>query len=91
MATHIKFLLDGFLEGKKKNINFQVKIKQIIKYLLGKEIEEYTSIKRASRDQLTLSSSSSGGAYNLNLQKDKLLLEVKKVYPNIKQIKIEVG
>ncbi|MBU0694710.1 MAG: DUF721 domain-containing protein [Candidatus Omnitrophica bacterium] len=91
MAGHIKHLIEAFLKEKKKETGIQEKIKKIIDGAVDKKLTKYIQLKRVYKNNLIFCSSSSGASFKFNLKKRSLLEAVKKEFPQIKDVKIEVG
>ena len=91
MATHIKLLIGGFLNKRKKEARNQERIDQIIRGVLSKETEKHIEIKKIHKGKIVLHSDSSSFSYEFNLKKEKVLEAIQKEFPKIKTIRIEIG
>tara|TARA_Y100000031_G_C8123861_1_gene339516 strand:+ start:411 stop:686 length:276 start_codon:yes stop_codon:yes gene_type:complete len=89
MATHIKAIIDTFLKKKGDQFKYQGKIEQVLDTLFSPEIKKHIKLKKISKGQLIFSSKSSNFTYLFDLEKEKLLEEVQRVYPGVKAIKVE--
>jgi hypothetical protein len=89
MATHIKTIIDGFLKKKSDQFKYQGKIEQVLDTLFSPEIKKHIKLKKISQGQLIFSSKSSNFTYIFDLEKEKLLEQVRKVYPGITEVKVE--
>ena len=91
MAIHIKYLVNKFLEKKKQECIHQEKVQEIINRFLGSEAQESVYLKRVSKGEFVFGAASSSFAYDFGLKKEKVLSGIKKEFPQIKDIKIEIG
>ncbi len=91
MATHIKTLLDEFLNKAKNEVNRISKIERIVNKTLNPETKKHIRIKKIIKGGVFFVSDSSIFVYNFNLEKKKILDEINKKIPEINNIKIEIG
>jgi len=91
MAIHIKDLIDEFLGRKKKEGQNQERIQQTINQFLSQEGQENIYLKGVLRGDVILGAKSSSCSYDFRLKKNKILAEVQKEFPQIKNIKVELG
>ncbi len=91
MATHIKTLLDEFLNKAKNEVNRISKIERIVNKTLNPETKKHIRIKKIMKGGVFFVSDSSTFVYNFNLEKKKILDEINKKIPEINNIKIEIG
>lgn len=89
--THLKEDLKKFLNNKKKQTQQLEKIEKILDKVLGRKISPHINLKRIYKNQLFFQSTSSCFSYEFNLRKQKLLEEIKKVYPEITDLKIKIA
>lgn len=88
MATHIKFLVEGFLKKRKKEGARQERIEDIVSCFLDDEAGKYIYLKKITGAEVVFYSGSSNFTYDLKLKREKLLKEIQKEFPEIKKIKI---
>ncbi|NQT28288.1 MAG: hypothetical protein HQ570_01680 [Candidatus Omnitrophica bacterium] len=91
MATHIKQLVDKFLAKKKEEYKEQERIQQIVSRFLDFQDQEGVCFKGIFNKEIVLKSTASSFSYDFRLKKDKILIEIKKEFPQIKDIRIEIG
>ncbi|MCK4520030.1 MAG: hypothetical protein KAT96_02575 [Candidatus Omnitrophica bacterium] len=91
MAIHIKHLVGKFLEKKKQDFRHQEKVQQIVNRFLNNDARESVYLKRISKGEFVFGAVSSSFAYDFGLKKDRVLSGIKKEFPQIKDIKIEIG
>ena len=91
MATHIKDVIGKFLIKKEEEYKEKEKIQQIVNRVLGVKNQQGIWLKGISGKEIIFGSSSSSLGYDFGLKKKKILAKVKKEFPQIKDIKIEVG
>ncbi len=91
MATHIKDLVGKFLAEKKEEYKEQDKIQQIVGRFLDSEAQEGISFKGILKSEIIFKSTSSSLSYDFRLKKDKILEGIKKEFPRIKDIRMEIG
>jgi len=90
MTTHIKTLLNKFLEKKKEDFKHQERVQQIINRFFKSETQEGIYLKGISGNELIFKADSSSLSYDFGLKKDKILREIKEEFPQIKEIKVEI-
>jgi len=90
MATHIKFLVEGFLRKRKKENKKQARIEQIINEFLGGETKEYIHLKKIAKTEIILLSEQPSFSYDFNLKKKQLLEKIKKEFPDIEKIRLTI-
>lgn len=91
MATHIKELLKCFFDENKKNLEERGKLEDIVNKVLSEKIRKHVCLKEAYKKKLVFLSDSSSFGYEFNLQREKLLQEIKKEFPLIETIQVKVG
>ncbi len=91
MATHIKDLVEKFLTEKKEEHKERERVQQIVNKFLNSETQEGISIKGIFKKEIIFKSTSSSLSYNFRLKKDKILRGIRKEFPRIKDIRIEIG
>ena len=91
MAIHIKCLVDKFLEKKRQDFEHQDKVQQIVNRFLSNETREGIYLKRIFKGEFIFGAASSSFAYDFGLKKSKMLSGIKKEFPQVKDIKIEIG
>ncbi|MCK5392963.1 MAG: hypothetical protein KAJ14_05800 [Candidatus Omnitrophica bacterium] len=91
MAVHIKMLLDEYLNKAKIECTRISKIESIVYKILNNETTKHIKIKEINKGNVFFISDSSTFIYTFNLEKQKLLEEISKKIPEIKNIKIEIG
>ena len=91
MAIHIKDLVDKFLAEKKKECKEQERVRQIVDTFLGPEAQSGICLKGIFKKEVIFRASSSSLSYDFELKKEKILKGVKKEFPQIKGIRIEIG
>ena len=90
MGTHIKILLNKFLERKKQDFKYQERMQQIINRFFKTETQDGIYLKGISKNELIFKADSSSLSYDFGLKKDKILKEIREEFPQIKEIKIEI-
>jgi len=90
MATHIKDILDGFIESKKEALEIAYKVSDIVKRNLSKEMSENVCFTGIEQGYFLFFSPSSSFSYEFSLQREKLLNELKKEFRDIQGIKLQV-
>ncbi len=91
MATHIRDLVGKFLAEKKEEYKEQERIQQIISKVLGSQAQEGIRFKGIFRKEIIFKATSSSLSYDFRLKKDKILTGIKEEFPQIKDIRIEIG
>jgi len=91
MAVHIKMLLDEYLNKAKNELITISRIQSVIDKILNNETIKHIKIKKIEKGDIFFISDSSTFIYTFNLEKKKLLEEISKKIPEIKNIKIEIG
>ena len=90
MAIHIKDLVDKFLAKKKEEFKDQEKIHQIISKFMNPAAREGIYFKGIFKKEVVFKSTSSSFRYDFGLKKDKILAGIKEVFPQIKNIRVEI-
>lgn len=91
MATHIKDLLSNFLDIKKKETDVNGKIKEIVDKSIDRKLQKHIFLQKVYKDKVIFCSDSSSSGYEFNLNRNCLLREIKKEFPQIKELKIKIG
>ncbi len=91
MATHIKHLLDKFLDKKRVECVKQSKIQQIVNQFLNSKAQGGIYLKGVVKDMLVFKADSSSLRYDFQLKKDKILNKIREEFPQVKEIKIEIS
>ena len=90
MTTHIKSLLNKFLEKKKEDFRHQEKVQQIINRFFKTGAREGIYLKGISGNELIFKADSSSLSYDFGLKKGKILKEIREEFPQIREIKVEI-
>ena len=64
---------------------------EIVDMFLGPNMRGHVSLKGIQEGKLIFSADSSGAIYNFRLYREKLLREIKKEFPGIKELSIKTG
>ncbi|MFH1519859.1 MAG: DciA family protein [Candidatus Omnitrophota bacterium] len=91
MSTHIKHLLDKFLDKKRAECIKQGKIQQIVNQFLNSETQGDVYLKGVVGNMLVFKADSSSLRYDFQLKKDKILNKIKEEFPQIQEIKVEIN
>jgi len=91
MAIHIKDLVGKFLAEKKEEYQEKEKVQRIVEELLDFGLRERVCVKGICKNEVVLYSPSSSFSYDFKLKKEKILAGVKKEFPRIKNIRVEIG
>lgn len=91
MAIHIKQILDEFLKNKKDIWARQKKIEQIVNPLIKDKMKKHIYLKKVLKNCLVFASDSSSFSYEFSLKKGEIIKEIKKEFPEIERIRIELG
>ncbi|MCK4912293.1 MAG: hypothetical protein KAS05_01070 [Candidatus Omnitrophica bacterium] len=91
MAIHIKDLVGRFLAEKKEEYKEKEKIQQVIEKIVDLDLQGSVCVKGVCKDEIILYSPSSSFSYDFKLKKEKILAGIRKEFPSIKNIKIEIG
>jgi len=91
MAVHIKDLVEKFLAEKKEEYEEKEKVQQIIEKVLDFGEREKVCVKGICKNEVVLYSPSSSFSYDFKLKKEKILAEVIKGFPRVKNIRLEIG
>lgn len=90
MTTHIKDLLSDFFNHQRKDIDIHDKIRAILNKS-DKKLQDYISLQKVYKDKIVFNSKSSCHSYEFNLKKNSLLEEIRKEFPQIKELKVKIG
>lgn len=91
MATHIKNIIQQFLENKKAGAVDVSGIKEVVEEHLGGKLKKHISLENIDKKNLIFCSDSSSALYEFKLKKEKLLEAVKSKFPYIEGIKIKIN
>jgi hypothetical protein len=91
MATHIKELLDKFLQEKKKERDETQKLQRVIDENLDTQLAKHVTLKKVYKNKLFFCTDTSSVVYEFNLKKNALFKAVQKEFPNIEDITITIG
>lgn len=90
MAHHIKEIVDKYIEKNRKKQKKAQKIEEILKKIVGKKSAENIQVELREKNQLALFLKSSGAAYEVKLQKGKIVEKIKEEIPGFEKVKIEI-
>ena len=90
MATHIKELLGEFLKGKQQEFEIKEKIENILNRVLGAGLSGQIKVEKLEKSRITFSCPAPEYKYELNLKKDKIMIQVQKEFPQIKEARIKI-
>jgi glycogen synthase len=90
MAEHIKTIIDKYIKENKKKIKEYKKIKEILKTNLGKNTTKQIRIEFKENNKTVFFLKSSSAVYELKLQQKEIEEKIKKEFPQIKEVKVEV-
>lgn len=90
MATHIKELLGEFLKGKQQEFKSKEKIEDISNRVLGAELSGQVRVEKIEKTRITFSCPAPEYKYELSLNREKLLGQIKKDFPEIKEMRIRL-
>ena len=90
MATHIKDIINGFLESKKEQLSIAYKVDEILKKNLSKEVSGNIRFAGVEEGHFLFSCESSVFTYEFTLNREKLLKEIQQNFPQAKEIKIKI-
>jgi hypothetical protein len=91
MVTSIKNLLNDFIKEEKTKAGKQKIIERIIKNTIEKKLQNYIKELSLYKNTLTIYCENSSAVYSLNLQKDRLMEEAKKIFSKVQEIKIKIN
>jgi len=88
VATHIRYIINKFLEEKYNNATIKQQIREKIYTILDKKLHPHIDIGKIYKNKLFLYTDCSLVNYEINLLRDKILEEVKIIKKDIDQIVI---
>lgn len=91
MVERINTIIEAFLKKTKKQLQEREKIKKTITAALDKKTSKHIKQIKTHKRILTLYTDSSSSSYQLNLYRNNILKEIKKILPDIENIKIKIG
>lgn len=91
MATHIKELLNKFLQEKKSECNETERLQRVINENLDTHLATHVILKKIYKNKLIFCTDTSNFVYEFNLKKNTLLKAVQKEFPYIEDAKITIG
>lgn len=91
MGIHIKSILDKFLEKGEEKRRYQEKARAAIESLLGDKEKKHITLSLVEKNKIVICFDSSSAIYEFNLKKKKVLEEIKKEFPEIKEIKTKIN
>lgn len=91
MTIHIKDLLSDFFNQQRKDIDIYDKIRAILNKSIDKKLQDYIYLQKVYKDKIVFNSKSSSHSYEFNLKKNSLLKEIRKEFPQIKELKVRIG
>jgi hypothetical protein len=91
MATHIRKIIQNFLKTAKSDIQTKTRIQKLVNTCLDKKLKKHTYFKGIYKNKIILGSESSSASYVFNLKKQKLLKAIQKEFPQIEDIKVNIG
>ncbi len=92
MAEHIKILINEYIKKNKYKKKQYQKIKQTLKKDLNQKTINQTQVElKNNNKEIIFLLNSSSAAYQLKLNKDKIIKKIQKEIPAIQKIKIKVG
>jgi hypothetical protein len=90
MSSHIKGILNEFMEKKGEERKTQEKIKKVITEVLGEKFLKHITIKGVHKKKVVVRLSSSVAQYEAGLKKTKLYTALKKEFPYLEEIKLTI-
>ncbi|MCF7888314.1 MAG: hypothetical protein K9L76_03455 [Candidatus Omnitrophica bacterium] len=90
MAEHIKTIVDKYIKENKQKIKEYKNIKKILREKLNQNTTKQIRIEFKEKNKIVLFLKSSSAVYEIRLQKKEIEKNIKKEFPNIKEVKIEV-
>jgi hypothetical protein len=90
MATHIKELLGEFLKEKQQEFQIKEKIEVICNRVFGAGLSGQVKVEKIEKTRITFSCPASEYKYEINLNKDKIIKQIQKDFPEIKEIRIRI-
>ncbi|MCF7894691.1 MAG: hypothetical protein K9L69_00945 [Candidatus Omnitrophica bacterium] len=90
MAEHIKTIVDEYIKKSKEKTKQYKNIKKILATNLNKNTTKQIRIEFKKNNKIVFFLRSSSAVYGFRLQEKEIGKKIKKEFPNIKEIKIEV-
>ena len=87
----MKDIVSQFLKKKEAQDECRRKLEEIIETVLDEQTKKHLYLKDVGLDSLIFHSDSSNFTYYFNLNKENLIKEIQKSFPQIKKIKVNVG
>ncbi|MDD5583890.1 MAG: DciA family protein [Candidatus Omnitrophica bacterium] len=91
MATHIKELLNKFLQEKRSECKETERLQRVIDENLDARLAKHVTLKKVYKNKLIFCTDTSNFVYEFNLKKSALLKAVQKEFPHIEDAKITIG
>lgn len=88
MAEHIKTIVSRYLKESKRKQKQTQNLNQALKEVLGDSFSQHIQAEINNKNQLIFFLSSSGAAYQFNLEKEKTIKKIEKEIPEIKEKQI---
>jgi len=90
MGTHIKEIIKDYINNKDRHLRKGVSLENILKKHLGEQVAAGVVFAGIKDEVMYLSSQASAFSYYFRLKKKHILEDVKKEFPETKEIKIKV-